>query len=436
MSLPLAAIIGRPNVGKSSLFNRFLKRRIAIVDDRPGITRDRNYAICEWGGREFYLIDTGGMIPGAKGQIEKMVLTQSQMAIEQADLIILVVDCQSGTDQIDEKIAGYLLKTGKKTVILANKADNEYAENESFQFQRLGLGEALAVSATVGRGIGEALDKIISLLPEKKAESQIDETIRIAVIGRPNVGKSSFINKLIGEERVLVSAAPGTTRDSVDTPFELDGRKYVLVDTAGLRRKAKVEDQLEYYTSLRTLRSIENCDVALVLIDAVEGVTMQDLKIIEDAVHARRGIVLAANKWDLIEKDSKTADTFTAYFRANAQTLSFIPVVYISSLTGQRVAKTINEINRVYANWSREIPTPELNQLIEELTQKQPPAAIRRKFVKILYGTQVGVRPPSFVFFANHPESLQKSYLRYLENKIRERYDFAGVPMRMKFKKR
>lgn len=436
MSLPLVALIGRPNVGKSSLFNRFLQKRLAIVDDTPGVTRDRNYSLCEWAGRQFYLIDTGGIIPGSKSGISRMVLEQSEMAVEQADLIVFIVDCLTGLDNIDQQIAVRLLKSDKKVLLLVNKVDRELDEGEIYQFMRLGLGEPLAVSATVGLGIGEALDSIVELLPPVDETFGEDEAVRIAVIGRPNVGKSMFINRLIGEERTIVSDIPGTTRDAVDTPFEFEGRKYVLIDTAGLRRKSKVKEDIEYYTTLRTLRTIENCDVAVILLDSSEGLLFQDLKVIEDAAAARRALVLVANKWDLVEKDERTADRFTEEIRANAKTLSFIPIIYISALTGQRVIKSISYINRVYDNWHRRLPTSELNKFLEEVVQKQPPAAVRGKYIKLYYITQPAIRPPTFIFFCNYPKSLQKSYLRYLENQLRSRYDFEGIPIRIKVKKR
>lgn len=436
MSLPLVALIGRPNVGKSSLFNRFLQKRLAIVDDTPGVTRDRNYSLCEWAGRQFYLIDTGGIIPGSKSGISRMVLEQSEMAVEQADLIVFIVDCLTGLDNIDQQIAVRLLKSDKKVLLLVNKVDRELDEGEIYQFMRLGLGEPLAVSATVGLGIGEALDSIVELLPPVDETFGEDEAVRIAVIGRPNVGKSMFINRLIGEERTIVSDIPGTTRDAVDTPFEFEGRKYVLIDTAGLRRKSKVKEDIEYYTTLRTLRTIENCDVAVILLDSSEGLLFQDLKVIEDAAAARRALVLVANKWDLVEKDERTADRFTEEIRANAKTLSFIPIIYISALTGQRVIKSISYINRVYDNWYRRLPTSELNKFLEEVVQKQPPAAVRGKYIKLYYITQPAIRPPTFIFFCNYPKSLQKSYLRYLENQLRSRYDFEGIPIRIKVKKR
>jgi len=436
MSLPLVALIGRPNVGKSSIFNRFLKKRLAIVDDTPGITRDRNYSQCDWAGKQFYLIDTGGIIPGTKSGISKMVLEQSEIAIEQADLIVFIVDCQIGIDSIDEKIAARLLKANKKTLLLVNKVDRDDDEIERFQFMKLGLGEPMTLSATVGRGIGEVLDAIVELLPSVEESAIEDDAIRIAVIGRPNVGKSSFINRLIGQERAIVSSTPGTTRDSVDTPFEFEGRKYILIDTAGLRRKSKITEDIEYYTTLRTLRAIDNCHVALILIDASEGLTFQDLKVIEDAVSVRRAVVLAANKWDLVEKDDRTADKFTADIKSNARTLSYIPIIYISSLSGQRVSKTIAFIDKVYENWHRKIHTPELNKFLEEIVQKQPPAAAQGKYIKFYYMTQADIKPPTFVFFSNFPNLLQKSYLRYIENQLRLRYDLEGIPIRIKIKKR
>jgi GTP-binding protein len=436
MKTPLVALIGRPNVGKSSLFNRFLKRKLAIVDDKPGITRDRNYALCDWNGRQFYLIDTGGMLPGAKTAIGRMVLEQSEIAVEQADLIVLIVDNKTGPDEIDESISRLLHKTDKNILLFANKADGEYEEADIYQFMNLGLGNPLPVSATGGRGIGEALDAIADLLPDFNADKIANETVRIAVVGRPNAGKSLFINRLIGQDRVIVSDVPGTTRDSVDTPFEFEGRNYILVDTAGLRRKSRVKEDIEYYTTLRTLRAIEDCDVVLVLIDAERGMAFQDLKIIEDAVAARRAIVLAINKWDLVEKDDKTADKFTLEIKDQAKTFSFIPIIFISSLTGQRVTKAISYIDRVYANWHRRIQTSELNNFLEEIIQKQPPAAVQGKYIKFFYGTQTEIKPPTLVFFCNYPQLLRKSYLRYIENRLRERYDFEGVPFRIKIKKR
>ncbi len=436
MSLPLVAIIGRPNVGKSSLFNRFIRRRMAIVDDVPGVTRDRNYALCDWTGRQFYLVDTGGMMPDTRHQMESLVLEQAEEAIRQADLVVLVVDSRTGIDSADQRIAELLLKAGCKTLVLANKADNDILENDRFEYLRLGLGEPLPISATVGRGVGEALDGIVELLPQAESGPDETEAIRIAVIGKPNVGKSSFINRLIGEERVIVSPIPGTTRDAIDTPFEYDGRSYVLIDTAGLRRKAKVKEDVEFYTTLRTLRAIENCHVALVLVDASQGLTVQDLKVVEDAVAARRGIVMAVNKWDLVEKDDKTADIFTSQIKQFARSLHYIPIIYISALTGKRVVKTLSMINEAHTNWCRRIPTSELNAFLEEITAKQPPAAVKGKYIKLFYATQADTKPPTFLFFCNYPELLQKSYLRYIENRLRERYGFEGVALRIKTRKR
>jgi len=436
LSLPLVAIIGRPNVGKSSLFNRFLRKRLAIVDDTPGVTRDRNYARCEWTGKEFYLVDTGGMIPDSKGAIERMVLSQAETAIDQANPIVFVVDCQTGPDSTEQKIAGSLLKAGKKVVVLANKADDDALAMDRFQFLKLGLGEPLPVSATGGFGIGEALDEIVDYLPDETTSAEETDEIRIAVIGRPNVGKSSFINKLIGQERVIVSPVPGTTRDAVDTPFEYEGRKYVLIDTAGLRKKSRVRDDVEFYTTLRTLRAIENCHIAIILVDASEGLLVQDMKIIEDTVHARRGIVMAVNKWDLVEKDSGTADVFSSQIKEYARTLSYIPHIYISCLTGQRVLKALAIIDSVFENWNLNVATSELNKLLEKIVARRHPAAVAGKYIKLNYVTQTGVRPPTFLFFSNFPKLIQKSYIRYLENRIRDEYNLEGVPVRIRFKKK
>jgi GTP-binding protein len=436
LNLPLVALIGRPNVGKSSLFNRFLQKKLAIVDARPGVTRDRNYAQCEWAGRRFYLIDTGGMVPGAKDAISRMVLDQAEIAIEQADLIVFIVDCQADPDFLDDKIAARLLKTRTKTLLLANKADNDDLELERFKYLSMGLGEPLPISATAGRGTGEALDAIIDLLPAAAGAADESKAIRIAVIGKPNVGKSLFINKLIGQERVIVSPVPGTTRDAVDTPLEFEGRRYILIDTAGLRKKAKVKEDIEYYTTLRSLRAVESCHIALVLIDAAEGVTFQDLKIIEDAVGAGRGIVMAVNKWDLIEKDTKSVDLFTAQVRNLAGTLAFIPLIFVSSLTGLRVAKTISLIDKVHENWTRKIATAELNRFVQEITRKQSPASVRGKYINLYYVTQTDIMPPTFLFFSNYPQLIQKNYLRYIENQLRQTYDFAGSPLKIKFRKK
>lgn len=435
MSLPIVAIVGRPNVGKSSLFNRLLRKKIAVVDPTSGVTRDRNYAVCEWNGREFRLIDTGGMVPDSRDEMERLIFDQSEFALHEADLVIMLVDTQVGVDGADHRIAKTLVKAEKPTLLVANKADNQAIELSMYEFMALGLGEPLGVSATVGLGIGELLDAIVEKLPSQAEPSDEEKgAIKVAVVGRPNVGKSSFINKLIGEERLIVSPIAGTTRDAVNTLLEFDGQKYVLIDTAGLRRSYKVQENIEFYTNLRTARAIDECDVAAVLIDAVDGLTSQDMRVLGEVVEARRGAILVINKWDLVEKDQHTADRFTEELKDTLGQLSFLPVIYISAKTGQRVAKVMTMVQRVYEEQNRRISTNELNEFLQEVFGRRKPPAKQGKFIQFKFLTQSEVAPPTFVFFVNHPELVDKSYISYLSNQIRERFGFEGVPIRLKFR--
>lgn len=437
MSMPTVSIIGRPNVGKSSLFNRFLQRRIAVVDEVAGVTRDRNYSICDWAGRNFYLIDTGGMVPNSNDLMEKLITDQTDFAINESDLVMFIVDTQVGIDSVDMKIARSLNKAGKKCILIANKADNEQAEMDVYEFMKLGLGDPYPVSATAGRGIGEALDKLVEELPpEVLVNPEDDETIRIALVGRPNVGKSSFINKLIGRERLIVTPIAGTTRDAVDTPFEFDGKKYILIDTAGLRRKYKVHENIEFYTNLRTDRALEKCDVAIVLVDATEKVSQQDQRILEKVISIRRPAVLAVNKWDLIEKDGKTADEFTVAINDIISGYAFLPIIYISALTGQRVEKVISIAQQVHEENHKRIPTSELNDFLQKTISRVHPPAKKGKHIKFNYITQSEIAPPTFLFFSNYPELIEKSYISYLSNQIRKAYGFEGIPIRLKFRKK
>ena len=436
MSVPIVAIIGRPNVGKSTLFNRLLKKRIAVVDDEPGITRDRNYAFTTWNKKGFFLVDTGGYVPSSGTEMERLVKAQAEIAISEADLILFLVDAKVGAQSLDLEIARRLRKTKKGVVLVANKVDGPKGEGDIYSLNKLGLGEPTAVSALNGRNIGDLLDQIVSGLPEEVAYEEKKESIKVAVIGRPNVGKSSFVNALLGEEKLIVAEAPGTTRDAIDTELEIDGQSFTLIDTAGLRRKSKVKENLEYYTTLRTLRSIERCDVALILIEAQMGLLKQDVRIADEVNDLRKGMVIGINKWDIIEKDEKTADLYTKALRQKAPMLKFVPLIYISAKTRQRVKTAMDLILRIHNERKKRIETAELNQKLEKDIKARPPASVKGKYIKIYYATQTDIQPPTFVFFSNYPELLKKTYLRYLENRIREHFGFLGTPIRIKVKKR
>jgi GTP-binding protein len=434
--IPTVAIVGRPNVGKSSLFNRFLRKNLAVVHEQSGVTRDRNYAICDWNGVQFYLVDTGGIVPDSADLMEKAISDQAEFAIHESDLVLMVVDTKVGIDTVDLQLARKLNKAEKTTLLIANKSDNEELSLQVFDFMKLGLGEPLAVSATVGLGVGDLLDKLVSSLPEEEETAQDDSPIRVALVGRPNVGKSSFINKLIGQDRLIVTPIAGTTRDSVDTPFEFEGRKFVLIDTAGLRRKYKVTENIEFYTNLRTDRAIESCDVAVVLFDASEGVSTQDQRVLDKVISVRRAAVLAVNKWDLIEKDSLTADNYTKEIKDTLSRHGFLPVIYVSALTGQRVAKVLSLVEKVHEENHRRIDTPELNDFLQRVVGKKHPPARKGKHIKFYYAAQTEVAPSTFVFFSNYPELIDKSYIAYLTNQLRSSFGFEGVPIRLKFKKK
>jgi len=437
MILPTVAIIGRPNVGKSSLFNRMLQRKVAVVDGQPGVTRDRNYAVGDWNGIDFRLVDTGGIVPEADNLMESMIYDQTEFAINESDVVIMVVDTQVGIDPVDREIARRLNKSGKACVVTANKADNVSLQNEIYDFMRLGLGEPMPVSATVGLGVGDLLDRVVELLPPvEEQEDTESNVIRVALVGRPNTGKSSFINKLIGQQRHIVTPIAGTTRDAIDTPFESEGQNYVLIDTAGLRRKYKVHENVEFYTNLRTTRAIESCDVAVVLVDASAGVTMQDQHVLQQVMDNRRPAILTVNKWDLMEKDSSTADKYTREINDTLAKYSFLPVIYISALSGQRVPKVMELVKNVHGENNKRISTAELNEFLQETIARKHPPSKQGKHIKINYVTQSEVAPPTFLFFSNHPKLIAKSYISYLSNRIRQRFGFEGVPIRLKFRKK
>lgn len=432
--LPVVAVVGRPNVGKSTFFNRVLGRREAIVHDRPGVTRDRNFALADWAGRQFFLVDTGGVIEGSDEGMDRLVRTQALTAVQEADLILFVVDGREGVHPLDEKLAEVLRKSRRPLLLVANKVDNLPNDPGYHDFWRLGLGEPLPVSAISGKGSGDLLDRVLAELPPPGEGEPDDSDLRIAVIGKPNVGKSSFINRLFGEERMVVSEMPGTTRDPVDSTLTYHGKKLVFVDTAGLRRQSKVKESVEYYSSLRTARVIRMADVCLVVVDAVEGLTVQDLKVLEQAWDAGCGAVLAVNKWDLVEKDEHTAPRFEAALRERAPFLEWVPVLFISALQGLRVRKTLDLLLEVAEARKRRIPTPEANDVLGELVRRQPPPHFRGRPVKLRYVTQADTEPPTFVLFCNYPREVPEHYIRYLQRGFRRAWGFLGVPLRLRLR--
>ncbi|MBX2989756.1 MAG: ribosome biogenesis GTPase Der [Bacteroidetes bacterium] len=435
MSHWLVALVGRPNVGKSTLFNRIVGRRDAIVDDMPGVTRDRNYADAEWAGKRFSLVDTGGYVPASEDIFETAIREQAQIAIDEADVVLFVGDAQTGVLPTDAELANILRKTQKKVLLVVNKIDGEKKEAELAEFYRLGLGEPYSVSALGGRKIGDLLD-VVTQDFDTNAEEKIDPRLKLAIIGKPNVGKSSFVNGLLQEDRHIVTDIPGTTRDPIDAILKYYGEEILLVDTAGLRRKSKIKESVEFYSTIRTLKSIERCDVAVVLIDATQGLEHQDLRIIETATQRNRAVVIAVNKWDLIEKDDKTARLFEKLLKEKLRIFDFIPIMFISALTKQRVYKVIELAKVVDAEQNKRIATSELNNTIGEDIKVFPPRSRSGKEIKIKYITQVKAKPPVFAFFCNEPKMIDDNYRRYLENKLRQHFAFTGVPLVLSFKQK
>ena len=430
MSRPIVAVVGRPNVGKSTLFNRLAGERISIVQDTPGVTRDRIYADVEWLDHKFTLIDTGGMEPDAEDIILRQILVQAQIAIETADVIIFVTDVKNGVTEDDMQVANMLRRTKKPVVLAVNKVDDMRKENlDVYEFYSLGIGDVYPISAGQALGLGDMLDAVCSHFPEGSETDEEDDVIRVALIGKPNVGKSSLINRLLGEDRLIVSNIPGTTRDAIDTPFELDGQKYVLIDTAGMRRKSKIKEDIEKFSIIRAVAAVERCDVAVLVIDAQEGITDQDAKIAGIAHERGKAAIIAVNKWDAIEKDDKTMNNFLKDIANDLAYMSYAPRVFISALTGQRVVKMLDVVKEVYANNNLRVSTGVLNDvLIEAMAMQQPPAEKGRQ-LKIYYMTQVGVKPPTFVIFVNDRELMHFSYRRYIENQLRQNFGFKGTPI-------
>ena len=440
---PLIAIIGRPNVGKSTLFNRLSERKKAIAIDQPGATRDRNYADASWNGRAFTVVDTGGFEPVSTETILMQMREQTRLAMEQADIIIFLMDGKDGLTPSDEEIVRQLRSYGKPVFYAVNKIDGPRHDVNVFDFYRLGIEPLYTISAEHGRGVDELMDAATASIPatepageEARSGEEVEEPIRIAVVGRPNVGKSSLVNRILGYERTIVNPLPGTTRDSIDTPFERGGRRYVLVDTAGIRRKSRISQNLEKYSVIEALKTLDRCDVALVLIDAEEGVTEQDARIAGLVLDKGVACILVVNKWDLVEKDNSTVGIYVAKLRDELKFLQFAPIVFVSALTGQRVGRIFELIDAVWAEFTRRVPTAELNAQVERYVAENPAPMYRNRPNKIVYATQPRVKPPTFVFFVREPKAIHFSYERYLANRIREGLGFQSVPIRLIFRKR
>ena len=432
MSKPIVAIIGKPNVGKSTFFNYLVGSRVSIVEDTPGVTRDRIYADSNWRGRNFTLIDTGGIEPDSEDVILKQMREQANLAINMADVIIFLTDVKQGVTAADKEIALMLKKSGKPIVLVCNKADNyDKDKNDVYEFYNLGIGEPLPISAANAIGIGDVLDAIYEKFPPKENDEDEEDIIKVAVIGKPNVGKSSLINKILGEKRTIVSDIAGTTRDAIDTYFENDEGKYILIDTAGIRKKSKVNERIEKFSVMRSLLAIERADVCLMLIDANDGVTDQDAKIAGEAHEAGKGIIIVVNKWDEYEKTTGTLENYKKEIYQKLSYLSYAPIIFISAKTGQRVDKLFGMINEVAKQNAMRINTSVLNQVINEAIAIVQPPTDKGKRLKILYGTQVSTKPPTFVIFVNSKDLFHFSYERYLVNQIRKEFGLEGTPIRI-----
>ena len=428
----IIAIVGRPNVGKSTLFNRIFGSREAIVYDTPGVTRDRRYADTEWAGKHFTIIDTGGFVPKSEDVFEKAICEQANIAIEEADSVVFVVDAFEGLTPLDKDIADILRRSNKPIHLIVNKIDSEKRENSTAEFYALGLGDPFGIAALGGRQIGDFLDLITKDIKKITREKK-EKRLRIAVIGKPNVGKSSLVNALLGKTRQVVTPIAGTTRDPIDTVLEYEGEEIILVDTAGLRKRGHMSESIEFYSSLRTLRAIERSDVAVILVDAKQGIDKQDLQIVDSTMERHRAAVIVVNKWDLIEKETNTARQYEVAIKEKFGMYDFLPTVFISALTKQRIQKVIDIAKEVHIEQQRRITTSQLNKAMMPDIEKNPPKSSSPKEIKIKYATQVKSNPPMFAFFCNEPKLVQESYRRYLENRLREHFGFAGVPLGIVF---
>ena len=436
MNKPIVAVVGRPNVGKSTLFNKIVGSRISIVEDTPGVTRDRIYAESEWNGIPFILIDTGGIEPDSDDIILSQMREQAKIAVETADVILFLVDGRAGLTAADREVGEMLMRTGRNVILAVNKVDTAKLPEDFYDFYELGLGEPIPISASNMLNLGDLLDLVVSEFPKETEEAEEEEDIKIAVIGKPNVGKSSLINAMIGEERVIVSDIAGTTRDAIDTPFEHEGQKYTLIDAAGIRRRKKVTEDIERYSVIRAIASIERSDVCVVMIDAEEGVTEQDKKITGLAHEAGKGILLTVNKWDLIEKDTHTMARFEKEIRSELSFAPYAPILFISVKTGQRMMNVLKLAKEIAQQRSVRIPTGQLNAVIADATLMKQPPSDKGKKLKIYYVSQVGVKPPLFAFKVNKRELMHFSYSRYLENQLRENFKFTGTSIKFVFREK
>ena len=437
MSKPVVAIVGRPNVGKSTLFNALAGEMISIVKDTPGVTRDRIYADVTWLDRKFTMIDTGGIEPDSSDLILSRMREQAQIAIDVADVIIFITDVKDGLVDSDDKVADMLRRSQKPVILVVNKVDSvQKYQMDVYEFYNLGIGEPIAISAANRMGLGDMLDMVVSYFPEKTEEEEEEDIPKIAIVGKPNVGKSSLINKLIGEERVIVSDIAGTTRDAVDTRVKRNGREYIFIDTAGLRRKSKIKEEIERYSVIRTVTAVERADIAVIMIDAEEGVTEQDAKIAGIAHERGKGVIIAVNKWDAVEKDDKTIYKHTEKIKNVLSYMPYARILFISAKTGQRLQKLFEVIDVVIENRALRVQTGVLNEILAEAVTLQQPPSDKGKRLKIFYITQVGVKPPTFVIFVNDKELMHFSYVRYLENKIRDAFGFEGTSLKFIIRER
>jgi GTP-binding protein len=431
----IVAIVGRPNVGKSTIFNRLTQTRQAITDQESGVTRDRHYGKSEWNGKEFSVIDTGGYVDGSDDIFEKEICKQVELAIDEANVILFLVDAKDGITDLDQSVAQLLRRTEKKVILVANKVDNTQLLNDAVEFYNLGMGDYIPIASISGSGTGEMLDELVKHFVEDKAEEDLGIP-KFAVIGRPNVGKSSFINALIGKEQNIVTEIAGTTRDSLNTPFNKFGFDFILVDTAGLRKKRNVHENLEFYSVMRSVRAIEHSDVCILMVDATRGFEAQDQRIFHIADRNKKGVVILVNKWDLVEKDTQTTKEMEEHIRKKIAPFSDVPILFVSALNKQRLLKGLETAIHVYNNRMQKISTSKLNDVMLPLIEQNPPPALKGKYIRIKFCTQLPTSTPTFAFFANLPQYIKDPYKRFIENKLRENFDFSGVPIQIYFRKK